>query len=151
MITRSVVRPVLRNVCGSPLDWRGAGYPSSLALLWPLKLTAAGILKSAKGPAPTFADAPTVTADGVTPGAGPSFGTLTRGNGKVFAYKIKMTIASADVSSEMHVLGPLYLRQGLLVAKVGETEATHVHSWANGDAVYAKVAVTPSGLTVGDF
>lgn len=34
MITRAVTRPVVRSVARGPLDGRGAGYPSSLALLW---------------------------------------------------------------------------------------------------------------------
>lgn len=99
----------------------------------------------------TWDGTPAISADGVTPGAGPSFGSLQRGNGKVFVVKHKMSKASNGITGDEHILGPLYVRNGYLVAKAGGVEATHEHTWADGGVVYAKIVWTPSGLTVGDI
>ena len=125
----------------------GGSWPSGLLRLY----RSADGTKSQLGPI-SWGGTPTITADGVTPGDGPSFGTLTRGNGKVFVCKVKMTKASTGITGDEHVMGPLYVRNGYLVAKVDGVEATHAHSWAIGDVVYAKVVTAANGsVTVADI
>lgn len=140
---RSCAQPAARAVNAR---WGGSSWPSGLLRLY--RSTSGE--KSLLGPI-SWTGTPTITADGVAPGHGPSFGSLTRGNGKVFVTRVKMTKASDGITGDEHVIGPLYVRNGYLVAKVDGSEATHAHSWSVGDVVYAKVVSTPSGLTVGDI
>jgi hypothetical protein len=137
--------PISRLVAWKDSNQTGS-WPSGLLRLY----RSTSGLKSLLGTI-SWTGTPTIDSNGVTPGAGPSFGSLARGNGKVFCAKVKMTKASTGITGDEHVLGPLYVRNGNLVAKVGGQEATHAHSWAAGDVVYAKVVSTPSGLTVGDI
>ena len=52
----SVAAPAARS-CARAVNARwGSPCPAALALLWPLKLSAPGVLKSAVGPAPVFTD-----------------------------------------------------------------------------------------------
>jgi len=124
----------------------GTSWPSGLLRLY----RSTDGLKSQLGTV-VWDGTPTITADGVTPGNGPSFGTLTRGNGKILLHKHKMTVASGDVVDDVHIFGAFWIRAGYLVAKVDGEEATHAHAWAVGDVVYAKVVSGPSTLTVGDI
>lgn len=64
----SVAAPAARSCARAVTARRGSSCPAALALLWPLKLSAPGVLKSAVGPAPTFTDTPTLSAGGVIPG-----------------------------------------------------------------------------------
>lgn len=148
MLYPVVCNPVLTPLVNilDPIAWKAGGgtsWPSSLLRLY----RSTSGLKSLLGPI-TWDGTPTIGADGVEPGHGPSFGTLTRGNGKCFAYKLPMDKASADFVEDEHILGPLYAREGLLVAKVDGSEDTVAAEWDAGDVVYAKVITGPETLTV---
>ena len=132
----SVAAPCARSCARSVLARRGAGYSSSLALLWPSKLSASGVLKSAKGAAPTFTDTPTLSAGGVVPGDGPSFvDVVAWEDGGTLVVEFTATVASADIVGDVQVFGPLYAYSGGLKAKDGTNTASVATSWARGDVV----------------
>jgi hypothetical protein len=123
-----------------------AGYPSALALLWPSKLTDAGILKSAKGPDPTFTDTPPVDANGVTPGGGPSFDlTIDTSNGWTRVRRIFMVEASADIVGTKEIGSGFSASSAGLSFSDGTNTATVATSWASGEVVTAVVQVTSDG------
>lgn len=147
-VARSCAQPAARAVNAR---W-GVGYPAGLALLWPLKLSDAGVLKSAKGPAPTFSDTPTVTADGVTPGDGPSFTDIVSwSDGGTLVVRWTATTASADIVGDVQVFGPVYVASTGLKAKDGTNTAACATSWEASTpevpvVVTAVVQVTDDGL-----
>ena len=109
--------------------WRDSnetgGYPGALSLLWPVKLTDSGVLKSAKGNWPVYTDVPEVTADGVTPGDGPAFHydpAIWRVGDTTYV-RWTATVASADVVDDVELIDPVYIRAGYLVCKDGTGEA----------------------------
>ncbi|NCC83990.1 MAG: hypothetical protein EOM03_07675 [Clostridia bacterium] len=148
---RDIAWDVGRSVA-APLHGRGSSFPSDLALLWPLKLSDSGVLKSAKGLAPTFTDTPTVGADGVTPGDGPSFvDVVTWSDGGTLVVRWTATTASADIVGDVQVFGPLYAASTGLKAKDGTNEAVCATSWEASTelvkvVVTAVVQVTDDGL-----
>jgi hypothetical protein len=100
----------------------------------------------------TWTGTPTIGADGVVAGDGPSMGTIARGGGKVLALRIKMTKASTGITGDEQIYGPLYARNGNLVAKLDGVEATHAHSWATNAVLDVRVEAKADGsLTVEDF
>ena len=120
----------------------GSSYPASLALLWPSRLTASGVLKSAKGPAPTFTDTPTLSAGGVIPGDGPSFtDVVSWADGGTLVVEFTATTASADLVGDVQVFGPLYACSTGLKAMDGTNVASVATSWASGEVVTAVVQV----------
>lgn len=137
---RSCAQPAAR---AANARFAGISWPSGLLRLY----RSTSGLKSLVGPI-TWDGTPEIGADGVEPGHGPSFGTLTRGNGKCFAYKVKMDKASDGLTGDEQVLGPLYARNGYLVAKVDGSEDTVAAEWDAGDTLYAKVITGPETLTV---
>ena len=141
-VINASVMPCVRSCARSVLARRGPGYPASLALLWPSKLSDSGVLKSAKGPAPVFTDTPTVDAGGVTPGDGPSFtDVVTWPDGGTLVVSFTATTASADLVGDVQVFGPLYASSAGLKAKDGTNTATCATSWGVGDVVTAIVFV----------
>ena len=120
----------------------GSSYPAALALLWPLNLTSSGVLKSAKGVAPTYTDTPTISAGGVVPGDGPSFtDVVTWSDGGTLVVEFTATVASADLVGDVQVFGPMYAYSGGLKAMDGTNTATVATSWASGEVVTAVVQV----------
>ncbi len=145
--SRSCAQPAARSVTAR---W-GAFYPASLALLWPLKLTDAGVLKSAKGPTPTFTDTPTVTADGVTPGDGPAFtSVVTWADGGTRAWEITMSTASANIVGDVEVGGGLSVNSSGLKFSDGTNTATVATSWAIGEVVTAVVQTEGAEMRISD-
>ena len=138
----SVAAPAARS-CARAVNARwGSPYPRDLALLWPVKLTAPGILKSAVGPAPTFTDTPTVDADGVTPGDGPAFtSVVTWADGGTRVWELTMSTASADLVGDAEVGGGLSVNSSGLKFSDGTNVATVVTSWGAGDVVTAAVRI----------
>ena len=136
----SVAAPAARS-CARAVNARwGSSYPASLALLWPVKLSASGILKSAVGPAPTFTDTPTLSAGGVIPGDGPSFtDVVSWTSGGTLVVEFTATTASADLVGDVQVFGPVYACSTGLKAKDGTNTATVATSWASGEVVTAVV------------
>lgn len=135
--------------CARPVNARfGPSFPASLALLWPQALTASGVLKSAKGVAPTFTDTPVVTSAGVAPGDGPTWHydpAIWRVGDNIYV-RWTATVASADVVDDVELIDPVYIRAGYLVAKDGVNEAVVATSWGIGDVVTAVVQVVDDGL-----
>ena len=128
----------------------GSSYPASLALLWPSKLTASGILKSAKGRAPVFIDTPTISSGGVIPGDGPSFSSaVTWSDGGTLVVEFTANIASADLVGDVQVFGPMYACSTGLKAKDGTNTATVATSWVRGEVVTAAVQVNGDVMRCG--
>ena len=146
----SVAAPAARS-CARAVNARwGSSYPSALALLWPLKITSSGVLKSAVGPAPVYTDTPTVGADGVTPGDGPSFtDVVSWAEGGTLIVEFTATTASADLVGDVQVFGPVYAYSGGLKAKDGTNTATCAASWASGEVVTAVVQVNGDVMRCG--
>lgn len=146
-----IISLTIRSCFGSPLNmisWHGGGSSIAAWLLSLYRFTDG--LKTVKGGI-TWAGTPTIGADGVVAGVGPTFGTLARGSGKVLAFRIKLTKASTGITGDEQIIGPLYVRNGYLVAKLDGEEVTHAHTWAVNSVIDVKVVATPSGLTVEDF
>ena len=132
---------------GSVLARRGSSYPADLALLWPAKLSASGVLKSAKGPAPVFTGTPTISAGGVVPGDGPSFSSVVSwSDGGTRVWQLTMTTASADLVGDVEVGGGLYVNSSGLKFSDGMNTATASTSWAVGDVVTAVCIVSDLGI-----
>ena len=146
------VQTDLKQVEWKEMGWRDSNdttdFPGSLALLWPSKLTDAGVLKSAKGPAPTYTDTPTLSAGGVTPGDGPSFtDVVTWSDGGTLVVEFTATVASADLVGDVQVFGPLYANSAGLLAKDGtNTTPVYATSWGVGDVVTAVIEVFDDGV-----
>ena len=138
----SVAAPAARSAARAVNARWGSSFPRDLALLWPLKLTSSGVLKSAVGPAPVYTDTPTVDADGVTPGDGPAFSSVvTWADGGTRVWEITMSTASADIVGDVEVGGGLSVNSSGLKFSDGTNTATVATSWASGDVVTAVVQV----------
>lgn len=137
---RSVARSAAR-----PVNARWGGYPAALELLWSSERWAVAL----KGSKPAYTGTPTVTADGVVPGDGPTFtDAVTWANGGTLVVKFKATIASADLVGDVQVFGPLYACSGGLKANDGTNVASVNTSWDVGDVVTAVVQVTDDVMRV---
>lgn len=144
-VARSCAQPAARAVNAR----FGSSYPASLVLLWPLKISDDGVLKSAKGPTPTYTDTPTVTANGVAPGDGPTFSdVVTWTDGGTLVVRFTADTASADIVGDVQVFGPVYACSTGLKAKDGTNVATCATSWAVGDVVTAVVQCDGSVMRV---
>lgn len=142
-VARSCAQPCARAVNAR---W-GSSYPASLALLWPLKLSDSGVLKSAKGPAPVFTDTPTVTVDGVTPGDGPSFtSVVTWTDGGTRVIRFTATTASADLVGDVEIGGGFWASADGLEFRDGTNVATCATSWASGEVVTGVVQISTGGM-----
>jgi hypothetical protein len=133
--------------------WRDSnetgGYPGALSLLWPSKLTDAGVLKSAKGPAPTFTDTPTVTADGVAPGDGPAFtSVVTWTAGGTRMVRFTASSASADLVGDVEIGGGFYAASGGLEFRDGTNVAPCATSWLADDVVTGVVQVVDGVMRI---
>lgn len=150
MSVASAVAQSCAQGCATAVNARwGSSYPATLALLWPVKLTAPGILKSAVGPAPVFTDTPTVDSSGVTPGDGPSFAdVVTWTDGGTLVVRWTADTASADIVGDVQVFGPVYVNSSGLLAKDGTNTAACATSWAAGDVVTAVVQVTDGVMRI---
>lgn len=142
--------PVLNPVVDiqNPVGWRsGNALPKDLALLWPLKLSAAGVLKCAKGDPPTFTDTPTVTSSGVTPGDGPSFtSVVTWTDGGTRVMRFTADTASADITDPVELGGGFWATSTGLEFRDGTNVASVATSWLADAVVTAVVQVTDDGL-----
>ena len=147
---RELSSEISRNVARVAGEWGYSKYmPPAIALLWPLKLTAPGILKSAKGPAPVFTGTPTLSSGGVIPGDGPSFtDVVSWADGGTLVVEFTATTASADLVGDVQVFGPVYAYSGGLKAKDGMNVASVATSWAVGDVVTAVVQITDDVMRV---
>ena len=143
VICNSILNPVVGVT--DPVRWRagGASFPASLALLW----SSTKYAKSLKGPQPVFTDTPTVTADGVVPGDGPSFtSVVTWTAGGTRMIRFTASSASADLVGDVEIGGGFYAYSGGLKFKDGVNVASVVTSWAADDVVTGVVSVSDLGL-----
>ena len=146
-ISSATAQSCVQKCAQSAAALLGSSYPASLVQLWPLKLTDAGILKSAKGAAPTFTDTPTLSSGGVIPGDGPSFtDVVSWEDGGTLVVEFTATVASADLVGDVQVFGPLYAASTGLKAKDGTNTATVSTSWDVGDVVTGVVEVYHDGV-----
>lgn len=146
MIHPVIVNPALDPVVDvlNPVGWRaGNTYPSALALLWPAKLTASGILKSAKGATPTYTDTPTLRAGGVVPGDGPAFeDVVDYSQGGTRVKEFTMTTASADIVGTVEMGSGFFVTsEGILFSDGTNTTPVLATSWGVGDVVTGVVQV----------
>lgn len=141
MIHPVVCNPVLPAPVDvfNPVGWKAGGaFPKDLALAWKSTKWAVAL----KGPKPTYTNTPTVTADGVVPGDGPSFTDLVAWtDGGTLVVRWTADTASADIVGDVQVFGPVYAYSGGLKAKDGTNVASVATSWAVGDVVTAVVQV----------
>lgn len=142
-IASAVVQSCAQGCATAVIARWGSSYPTALALLWPLKLTASGILKSAKGPAPTYTDTPTLSAGGVVPGDGPSFtDPVDYSKGGTRAKEFTMTTASADIVGTVEMGSGFFVTsEGILFSDGTNTTPVTATEWDVGDVVTAVVQV----------
>ena len=139
----SVAAPAARSCARAVNALCGSSYPASLALLWSSSRWATSL----KGPAPTYTDTPTVDADGVIPGDGPSFtDVISWADGGTLVVEFTATAASADIVGDVQVFGPVYVSSTGLKAKDGTNTSTWVTSWAANELVTAIVSVMDDGV-----
>jgi hypothetical protein len=138
--------------CATAVNARwGSSYPRDLALLWPSKLSASGVLKSAKGPSPTFTDTPTLSAGGVVPGDGPSFtDVVTWADGGTRMMRFTASSASADLVGDVEIGGGFFAYSGGLKFKDGTNTAVVTASWEEDEVVTAVVQCDGSEMRVSD-
>lgn len=147
MLHPVVCNPVMNPVFSptGPVQWRagGAGFPSGLMRLYRSSDGQSAALGSI-----SWDGTPTIDADGVDAGHGPDMGSVYRGSRKVVVVRFEAPKASTGITGDEDVFGPLYLRNGNLVAKLAGAEDTYAHTWGVGDVIAAVVEMTPSGVTV---
>lgn len=154
MSVASAVAQSCAQGCATAVNARwGSSYPAALSLLWPVKLTAPGILKSAVGPAPVFTDTPTVDADGVTPGDGPAWEGWSPDTSGGWTRVLRWTpdTASTDITTARELGGGFWATASGLEFRDGTNTASVATSWEASTpevpvVVTAVVQVTDDGL-----
>lgn len=154
VVCSPIITPVV-DVLG-PVAWQAGGSGQTLAqrlaalgarLVWPSALTDTGVLATVLGAAPTWSDTPTVTADGVVPGDGPSFtSSVTWADGGTRVVKFTADAASADITEPVEIGGGFWATSSGLEFRDGTNVASVATSWDVGDVVTGVVQVTDDGL-----
>lgn len=148
----SIVHPVLVDPVVNPLvgilnmpAWRAGGgsWPSGLLRLY---RSADGQRAALGGIA--WDGTPSIGADGVEPGHGPTAAALYLASGKVVAVKVKMDKASTGLTGDEQIFGPIYARNGYVVLKWQGSEAVEAASWAIGDTLAIRADVVTGSLAV---
>lgn len=122
-------------------------FPSSLAFSWSFE----SWWKSVYGVGPYFKGIPTVDADGVTPGTGPSF------NIDPFVWRVgdtihcswTATVASDGVFADYEILYPFYAVPGGLMATDSEKSVSVAAHWDVGDTIYLALEMVDSQMRLG--
>lgn len=135
---RAIASPLGRSLFGS-----GAAYPSGLLRLY----NSADALRAAKGGI-TWDGTPSIGADGVEPGHGPTAAALYLAAGKVIAVKVKMDKSSTGLTGDEQLFGPIYARNGYVVNKFGGAEAVEAATWAVGATLAIRADVVTGSLAV---
>lgn len=150
-IAAAVAQSCAQGCAGNPAARYGSYYPSALALLWPSKFTASGILKSANGVAPTYTDTPTLSAGGVVPGDGPAFtDPVDYSKGGTRVKEFTMTTASADIVGTVAMGSGFFVTSaGILFSDGTNTTPVLATSWGVGDVVTGVVQCDGSLMRVG--
>lgn len=125
--------------------WRagGSSYPSGLLRLY----RSADGQRSALGGL-AWDGTPTIGADGVEPGHGPTAAALYLASGKVIAVKVKMDKASTGLTGDEQIFGPVFARNGNVVLKWQGGEAVEAASWAIGATLAIRADVVTGSLAV---
>ena len=147
----SIVHPVLVDPVVNPLvgilnmpAWRaGSSWPSGLLRLY----NSTDGQKAALGGI-AWDGTPSIGADGVEPGHGPTATALYLASGKVVAVKVKMDKASNGLTGDEQIFGPVYARNGYVVNKFGGAEAVEAASWAIGATLAIRADVVTGALSV---
>lgn len=138
----SVARSVARSAA-RPANARWGGYPAALWLLWSSEKWAVAL----KGSKPAYTGTPTVTADGVEPGYGPSFTSeVVYDDGGTRVMVFKMDTASAGITTAREFGGGFWATSAGLEFRGGTNTASVATSWGVWDVVTAVVQVTDDGL-----
>lgn len=141
-----------RQVGWSERGWRGVqfrdsntsgDYPSGLLRLY----NSSDGQKSALGGI-DWSGAPSIGADGVEPGHGPTASALYLSSGKVVAVKVKMDKPSTGLTGDERIFGPIYARNGYVVNKFNGAESSHAASWASGATLAIRADVVTGSLAV---
>lgn len=136
--------PVARSCARSVLARRGGStLPAGLLRLY----RSTDGLRTVKGGI-TWDGTPSIGADGVDPGHGPTAAAVNLGGGKVVAVKVKMDKASDGLTGDEQIFGPIYARNGYIVVKSDLHEGVLAHSWVANDEIRVCAHISPSGVTV---
>lgn len=139
-VARSCARPAARSVLARR---GGAAWPSGLLRLY----RSSDGQKAALGGI-TWDGTPTIGADGVEPGHGPTAAALYLASGKVVAVKVKMDKASTGLTGDEQLFGPVYARNGYVVLKWQGSEDAEAASWAIGATLAIRADVVTGSLAV---
>jgi hypothetical protein len=96
----------------------------------------------------TWDGTPTIGADGVEPGAGPTASPVYLAAGKVVAIRVKMDKASTGLTGDEQLFGPIYARNGNVVLKWQGSEAVEAATWAIGATLAIRADVVTGSLAV---
>ena len=143
-----VINPIINPIVGiiSMVAWRAGGgstLPPGLLRLY----NSTDALRAAKGGI-TWDGTPSIGADGVEPGHGPTAAALYLAAGKVVAAKVKMDKASTGLTGDEQIFGPIYARNGYVVLKWQGSEAVEAASWATGATLAIRADVVTGSLAV---
>ena len=144
-VAHSVATPAARPCARSVLARAGGGssLPSGLLSLY----RSTDGLRTVKGGI-TWDGTPTIGADGVEPGHGPTAAALYLASGKVVAVKVKMDKASTGLTGDEQIFGPIYARNGYVVNKWQGSEAVDAATWAIGATLAIRADVVTGALSV---
>lgn len=141
-----LARPFVRTFAspfGRSLFGSGAAYPSGLLRLY----------RSTSGLKPllgqiSWTGTPSIGADGVEPGHGPTAAALYLAGGKVLAPRLKMDKASNGLTGDERLWGPIFARNGYVVLKWQGSEVVEAASWAIGATLAIRADVVTGSLAV---
>ena len=99
----------------------------------------------------TWDGTPTIGADGVVAGNGPTLASVEAidwSAGGTLTATFKMGVASDDasLSTPQQLFGPIYAATGALQAKDGTNTASVATTWASGDVVTVEVEIMNDGV-----
>lgn len=147
MIHPVVCNPILQPVVSvaDPVRWHagGSGLPSGLLRFY----LSTDALRAQKGGI-AWDGTPSIGADGVEPGHGPTAAALYLASGKVVAVKVKMDKASNGLTGDEQIFGPIFARNGYVVNKFGGSEAVEAATWAIGATLAIRADVVTGSLAV---
>ena len=141
----SPVRPAVVDILNH-VAWRAGGgstLPSGLLRLY----RSTDGLRTVKGGI-TWDGEPSIGADGVEPGHGPTAAALYLASGKVIAVKVKMDKASDGLTGDEQLFGPVYARNGYVVLKWQGSEDAEAATWAIGATLAIRADVVTGSLAV---
>lgn len=84
----------------------------------------------------TWDGSPTITVNGVEPGEGPTVADVNPGvDGAAVVVRVKMKTASANISGDSHLFGPIYVCSEGVKVKVGDSVSLYATDWIVGDVL----------------